>query len=112
MNSIAKGRSVVDHRKDDNLVSATIYCDELEARHDARKARYVVRGYLSTPPITVKVTKRVIRADCVHVTVWVVTVREEAAKKKLLQRHLSPRSGGSQFLDLPDKRSQMMERWK
>jgi hypothetical protein len=68
MNSIAKG----------NVVRATVYCNELAARHDARKARSTVQ--------TAKVTKRVVRADCAHVTVWVVTVRE-AEKKNLYSGH-------------------------
>ena len=55
-----------DDRKEN--VRATVYRDEPRARREAREARSTVQQ--------AKVTKRVIRADCVRLTVWVVTVRE------------------------------------
>jgi hypothetical protein len=93
-----------DYRTQDNLANVTVYCDEQEARHEARKVRQTMVSYehmvdhgggplknyvagetrYSLPaPIQlpfqykyiVKVTKRVIRVDCAGIDVWIVTVR-------------------------------------
>ena len=83
-----------DYRKQDNLANVTVYDNEQEARHEARKVRQTMvsckhpvdhgGGSLKNNEVgetrlqykyIVKVTKRVIRVDCAGIDVWVVTVR-------------------------------------
>ena len=83
-----------DYRKQDNLANVTVYCNEQEARHEARKVRQTMVSYEHLVDhgggsmkndeagetslqykYIVKVTKRVIRVDCAGIDVWIVTVR-------------------------------------